>query len=351
MPVTQLDIHDFLALKDRAPLLDVRSPAEYGHAHIPGAVSFPLFTDDERRVIGTAYKQESRGSAIKIGLGSFGKNMVGLVEQAEKILKPGSGQAAEIGLHCWRGGMRSAAVAWLLDLYGYKVYTLSGGYKSYRRLALQQFEQPWKFHILGGYTGSNKTGAIHELKKQGQPVIDLEGLAGHKGSAFGNLNRNPQPTQEMFENLLAAELLKHRGEKQQAIWIEDESQRIGNINLPNSLFATMSRQPFLFLDIPFEQRLQHLLSHYEQHDKEKFINAIVRIKKRLGGLEAKQAVNFILEDDMKGCFSVLLTYYDKLYLKNRLNRDRGDQKVTPLTCETTDARAILNRLMQHETSR
>lgn len=343
MPVTKLHIADFLELKYRAPLLDVRSPGEFAHAHIPGALSLSLFSNEERATIGTAYKQESREKAIRIGLGSFGKNMVRLVDDVEKILSSRTGTNREVGVHCWRGGMRSAAVAWLLDLYGFKVYVLSGGYKAYRHWALQQFEKPRCFHILGGYTGSNKTGTLLALRKQGEPVIDLEGLAGHKGSAFGNLDRGPQPSQEMFENLLAAELGLHEGDT--PIWIEDESQRIGSINIPNNLFNTMRSQPFLFLDIPFEQRLEHILADYGKHDKEKYINAIIRIKKRLGGLETKQAVNCLLEDDIKGCFRILLTYYDKIYLRNHLNRK--DAQHLPLASPTTDATLNSQQLIDH----
>jgi tRNA 2-selenouridine synthase len=342
MPVTKLHIADFLELKYRAPLLDVRSPGEFAHAHIPGAESLPLFNNEERATIGTAYKQESREKAIKIGLGSFGKNLVSLVEEVEKI-SSAAGNSREIGVHCWRGGMRSAAVAWLLDLYGFKVYVLTGGYKAYRHWVLQQFEKPRPFHILGGYTGSNKTGALVELRKQGEPVIDLEGLAGHKGSAFGNLNRNLQPTQEMFENLLATELTKHDPDK--AVWIEDESQRIGMLNIPHPLFATIRNQPFVFLDIAFEQRLEHLLAEYGKYDKEKFINAILRIKKRLGGLETKQAVNCLLEEDIRGCFTVLLKYYDKIYLRNRV--DRKESESIPIVCATTDASLNSQKLIRH----
>jgi tRNA 2-selenouridine synthase len=343
MPVTKLHIVDFLELKYRAPLLDVRSPGEFTHAHIPGAVSLPLFNNAERAAIGTAYKQESREKAIKIGLASFGKNLVSLVDEVEKILSSAGSNGREIGVHCWRGGMRSAAVAWLLDLYGFKVYVLTGGYKAYRNWALQQFEKPRRFHVLGGYTGSNKTGALLELRKQGEPVIDLEGLAGHKGSAFGNLDRDAQPTQEMFENLLATELEKPDSGK--AIWIEDESQRIGALNIPHSLFATIRSQPFIFLDIPFEQRLEHLLAEYGKYDREKFINAIIRIKKRLGGLETKQAVNCLLEEDLKGCFSILLKYYDKIYLRNGVNREGAES--IPIVCATTDAQLNSQKLTHH----
>jgi tRNA 2-selenouridine synthase len=225
-------------------------------------------------------------------------------------------------VHCWRGGMRSAGVAWLLDLYGFTVYTLVGGYKIYRRWVLQQFEKDYPLHLLGGYTGSGKTEVLHALRKAKQVIIDLEALASHKGSAFGNLGLPKQPSQEMFENLLAGELkvrkldISDNCHLPSVIWLEDESQRIGEVNIPTVFFRQMRTKKLFFLQIPFEERLDFIVKHYGGFEKEKLINAIIRIKKRLGGLETKTAINFLLENDVKGCFGVLLTYYDKLYSKS-----------------------------------
>ena len=203
MSIEKINIKDFVLKLDKTCLFDVRSPSEYNHAHIPGAKSLPIFSDDERKIVGTLYKQESREKAIKIGLEIFGKKTVQLLEYADSILLQNTIVTKEITIYCWRGGMRSSAMAWLFDLYGYKVNLIIGGYKSYRIWALQQFENEYQLNIISGYTGSNKTGIIHELKKLNEPVIDLEKLAEHKGSAFGNLDLVPQPSQEYFENILA----------------------------------------------------------------------------------------------------------------------------------------------------
>jgi tRNA 2-selenouridine synthase len=161
MAIKKLTIEEFLQLAKRHPVLDVRSPGEYAHAHIPGAGSLPLFSDEERAVVGTAYKQQNREKAIKIGLDYFGVKMRPMVEAVEALMVgkkkkgPVDGEPVEenaVLVHCWRGGMRSAGVAWLLDLYGFKVYTLVGGYKAYRNWVLQQFEKKYAFNILGGYT-------------------------------------------------------------------------------------------------------------------------------------------------------------------------------------------------------
>ncbi len=348
MAINKVHIDEFLELAKTMPVVDVRSPGEYHHAHIPGAFSLPLFSNEERKVVGTAYKQESREKAIKIGLDYFGKKMVTVVEEAEAILKQSKNDSRHIGVHCWRGGMRSAAIAWLLDLYGFKVYLLVGGYKVYRHWVLEQYEKNYVLHVVGGYTGGNKTGIIHELKKLGEPVIDLEGLAKHMGSAFGNLDLIEQPSQEFFENLLATELAALSGEDgKTAIWLEGESQRIGMVNLPFSFYKNMRREAIFFMDIPFEKRLEHIIKIYGKFDKDKFISAIIRIKKKLGGLETKNAVNALLEDDIQGCFRILLHYYDKLYLKSTSTAKEEEGKVTYVISETTDAKLNTQLVLNH----
>ena len=384
-------------------LLDVRSPAEYHHAHIPGAISFPLFTDEERKVVGTAYKQQSREAAIKIGLDFFGPKMRGMIENIERMNKEqineegkdsvgnlqlavGSKEtnnrlpidffggesttesseqtfaadsianrqlptANSVFLYCWRGGMRSGAVSWLLNLYGFNVTVLAGGYKAFRNYVLQSFEQSYPFKILGGYTGSGKTEVLARLKQQGNAVIDLEGLASHKGSAFGNINMPPQPSQEMFENLLSSQLNNVNSELSivnkaasnscltthhlpLTIWLEDESQRIGQINLPNAFWKMVRSAPVYFLEIPFEERLQHITQEYGHCGKNDLAGAINRIKKRLGPMETKTALQHLEEGNIKECFRILLHYYDKQYRKGLYNRNNIEALLTKVQAPT-----------------
>ncbi|GAA4742134.1 tRNA 2-selenouridine(34) synthase MnmH [Flavisolibacter ginsenosidimutans] len=353
-------------------LLDVRSPAEYNHAHIPGAVSFPLFTDEERKVVGTTYKRVSREAAIKTGLDYFGPKMRGMVESVEQLIVERWPQAAaktnneqqstKVYVYCWRGGMRSGAVAWLLNLYGFNVTVLAGGYKAFRNLVLKSFEQPYALKVLGGYTGSGKTELLHQLKEQGESVVDLEGLASHKGSAFGNINMPPQPTQEMFENLLSCELQdlsckqsgKERADEPEDItpnfiWLEDESQRIGSVNIPHALWQTMRQSPLYFVDVPFEERLKHIVEEYSQCDKEKLAAAIERIKKRLGGLEAKTAAQLLEEGKIEDCFAILLRYYDKQYSKGLHGRENLPSLLTKIECETVSVENTTNLLRPQQT--
>lgn len=363
MAITQVSIDEFLTLSQEHPVLDVRSPGEFTHAHIPCAHSLPLFTDEERKVVGTAYKQESKQIAIKLGLDFFGKKMVNMLAEVEKIIaslcvsekRKEENKPATLLVHCWRGGMRSAGVAWLLDLYGYKVYTLTGGYKMYRRWALQQFEKDYPIQIIGGYTGSGKTEALQKLISEHNCIIDLEKMASHKGSAFGNLGQAPQPSQEMFENELAKALFGASGQcikilaagGSPVIWMEDESQRIGDVNIPTSFYRSMRNKKLYFLNIPFEERLNFIVTHYGKFEKEKLLNAIERIKKRLGGQETKTAVNCLLEDDIKGCFTVLLYYYDKFYLKGLQSRENFDKLFHKIELDTVSPEQTSRKLIDY----
>lgn len=340
--VQKLKIDDFLSQSANHLLIDVRSPGEYGHAHIPGAYNLPLFSDDERKVVGTTYKQNSREAAIKIGLDYFGPKMRTMVEQVEQL----AGNNKQVMVHCWRGGMRSGAVAWLLDLYGFKIGTLAGGYKAFRQWVLAQFGKPYQFHILGGYTGSGKTEVIEALaKRQGVAAIDLEWLAQHKGSAFGGFGKK-QPSQEMFENLLALELNKHTTAVNSPIWLEDECQRIGHINIPGALWATIRQSPVFFLDIPFEVRLNHIVLEYGKYSREELVNAIIRIQKRLGGLDTKNAINYLLENNTLEAFRILLRYYDKFYGNSLFKRDNVEQLLTRLPLSAIDGKKNALHLLQ-----
>ena len=357
MPIEKISIDRFLELGKKFPVLDVRSPGEYKHAHIPGAYNLPLFTDEERKIVGTAYKQQSREAAIKIGLDYFGPKMRQMVEYAESLetLSPPASGAKQVLVHCWRGGMRSAGVAWLLDLYGYKVCTLAGGYKSYRNWVIKTYSFPCSFNILGGYTGSGKTYILDELEKKGAAVINLERLANHKGSAFGDIGMPEQPGQEMFENLLSHELnalMKSNADAATGIpvfiWIEDESQRIGQINLPNTLWNTMRQSPVLFINIPFEERLKHIVKEYGTLDKEKMVLGIGRIQKRLGPMETKTALQKMEEGDIESCFRILLTYYDKHYNKALNNRENLKSLLTNIDCNSVDAKLNANKINAKE---
>ena len=328
MGIEKIPVEQFVQLSQIHTVVDVRSNAEYSHAHIPGASSIPLFNDEERAMVGTIYKQQSREDAIKKGLDLFGPKMKAMLLETENLIKEKNPEDKTVLVHCWRGGMRSAAVAWLLDLYGFKVYTLIGGYKAFRNWVLNELGKKHPFQILGGNTGSGKTIVLHSLKSMNKAVVDLEGLAGHKGSAFGNIGLPKQPSQEMFENKLAI-AIKIEKEKypDTKIWLEDESQRIGTVNIPQTMWTHMRKCEIVFLNIPFASRLNYLVDTYGILDWVALKDAIVRIQKRLGGLETKTAIAALEEKNMHGCFEVLLKYYDKQYSKGLQNREEPKPKI------------------------
>ncbi|MBK9729849.1 MAG: tRNA 2-selenouridine(34) synthase MnmH [Chitinophagaceae bacterium] len=335
--VQKLNIDAFLQQSTGHPVIDVRAPGEFLHAHIPGAISLPLFSDEERAVIGTIYKQKGREEAMLKALDYYGANMQRIISDLKKTTDD-----KKLFVHCWRGGMRSGVVSWMLDLFGYQVSTLNKGYKVFRAAVLESFSQTRRLVILGGKTGSAKTMVIHELIRQQQQVIDLEGLACHKGSAFGGLNEPESPSQEQFENDLFMKLRKT--DASLPIWLEDESQRIGPVNLPNALWAQMRNAQVIYLEIPFEERLNYLVQTYGEYEQEELKAATLRIRKRLGGLETNKVIQHLESKDMKSAFNILLHYYDKNYLRATKNRD--ETMIQKIDSSTVDASANAQLILQ-----
>ena len=289
------------------PVLDVRAPIEFAQGHVPGALNLPLFSDEERARIGTTYKQVSQERAVHLGLDFFGPKMSGMVKFAQKLA-----HGKEVRLHCWRGGMRSGAVLWLLELAGFRVHLLDHGYKDYRRAVLASFAQPRQWRVLGGLTGSGKTDVLHQLTAlPGQPVLDLEGLAHHKGSAFGAIGQPAQPTQEQFENNLAAALAVLPADA--PIWVEDESRQIGRLTIPPGLFAQLQAAPRFVLEVPHAARVAKLAAEYGAEDPQLLAEAIERLRKRLGGLATQQALDAVAAHDFPLMVERVLDYYDKTY--------------------------------------
>jgi tRNA 2-selenouridine synthase len=307
--IKQLEIQEFLTQAQGHLTLDVRSEAEYAYGHIPGAVNLPLFNNDERKIVGTLYKQKGQQEAILQGLDITGPKMAGFVRFVQQSISEN-----KVFVHCWRGGMRSGSMAWLFNLFGYEVYTLKGGYKSYRHRTLEIIGHKYKFIIIGGRTGTGKTAALHQLKEAGEQIIDLEQLANHKGSAFGALGQPPQPSTEHFENLLATELQKLSPDKR--IWLEDESKTIGRVFLDLNLWKNMCIAPIFVIDIPFQLRLKRLVSDYGENHIAGLEQAILNIQKRLGNEQCKNAIDALRERNFERAAEITLNYYDKAYDKS-----------------------------------
>lgn len=320
-------------LRNPYPVLDIRSPAEFDQGHIHGALSFPLFSNEERALVGTSYKQESREEAIKKGLSIVGPKMVSFIEAAEKL------DSKSLSLYCWRGGMRSGSMGWLLEQYGFDIYLLKGGYKAFRGYAHEVFSSKMKLRILTGLTGSGKTDVLKEMKQIGAQVIDLEALANHPGSSFGNHLKQLQPTTEMFQNMIFEELVQLDLTK--PIWLEDESICIGQVHLPEVFWEQMLKSARCLLEVPKEVRQKTLVAQYQHMGVSNLINATREISKKLGGQEADMAEALIKEGDLFTASGILLSYYDRQYKKGIKKLEETVAEVVKVDAHTPSETAHL----------
>ena len=322
-------------------VIDVRSPAEFEHGHIPGAINLPLFNNEERSIVGTLYLQKGSTEAMMRALELIGPKMKEYADLAMNITP-----AREAILHCWRGGMRSDSMAWLLNTIGIKTYTLEGGYKSYRKHVQACFAKPLRLIVIGGMTGAGKTKMLETLESLGKQVIHLEELAKHKGSVFGGIGMPLQPTTEQFENDLFTRI--NQVNTEEPVYIEDESVAIGNVFIPQPFFRQMASARYLNLVVPADRRIQQLVDDYANGEKDVLIACVKRIERRLGLANAAQVVVHINNGEMNKAVEMVLHYYDKVYIRSMgLNR-RNDvtevhvenenyietaQKVIALTCD------------------
>jgi tRNA 2-selenouridine synthase len=306
----KLDICQFLEKGRKCPILDVRSPAEYDRGHIPGALSLPLFSNEERSVVGTLYLQKGSKEAMMKGLELVGPKMKDFVSQAS-ILTP----EGELALYCWRGGMRSNSMAWLFTTSGMKSHTLEGGYKAWRSHIHDFFSLPIPdLFVIGGMTGTGKTEILEEIEKRGGQVIHLERLARHKGSVFGHLGMPRQPSTEQFENDLYTSLSALKTGA--PVFVEDESLAIGQVFIPKPFYAQMSSAAFINVMVPFKDRVTRLVDSYACGEAELLIDAIGHIERRLGSENTNLAKKFIMERHMEKAVEIVLDYYDKVYARS-----------------------------------
>ncbi|QQZ11306.1 tRNA 2-selenouridine(34) synthase MnmH [Heyndrickxia vini] len=305
-----ISIEELRSLKNNNELtiIDVRSQSEYKDATIPGSINIPFFNDDERAEIGTIYKQISPQAAKERGLEIMSAKLPGFVKEFAKL----NGKKA---VFCWRGGMRSKTTATVLGLMGINVFRLNGGYRAFRNWVvdtLNTLELQPKAYILNGYTGSGKTTILHHLKREGYPVIDLEGMAKHRGSIFGQIGLEPN-NQKTFDAQLLEEILSYNHSPY--IIFEGESKRIGKITLPNFIIEKKEQGVQLFIDIPLEERVRHILEDYQPwlYEKECF-EAFSKIKRRIHTPIANKIETDLKSGEYSSAVRLLLEYYyDPLY--------------------------------------
>lgn len=386
MPVLH-NIEDFLRLRDAGlPVLDVRSPAEFQTAHIAGARNLPLFSDEERARVGTAYARQGQEAATLLALRLVGGRLADMVETARQLCPPQpltpdaaavlaaspSARCAayspvpdhafpplpeapslpgrHVLLHCWRGGLRSRSVGWLLESCGFTVHLLRGGYRAFRAHVRKELARPRPVLILGGMTGCGKTDILHALADRGEQIIDLEGLANHRGSAFGAVALSGgQPGNEAFENDLFEQW--RTLDPRRPVWLEDESRRIGHVTLCEEFFRHIDTSPLLVVDLPQPLRIRRLVSIYgdtspdsppEPAVAEALCAALQKLRRRLGSEACTRCCELVRAGRLDEAAGRVLHYYDKCYAHQQAQR--SGRLLGRLTCEEDAPQETARRL-------
>lgn len=315
----------------RKPLLiDVRSPCEFADEHIPEALNIPLLSDSERVLVGTLYKEQGELFARRYALKFIAPKIPSIVDQIADLRKQGQ----HVVVHCWRGGLRSEAVASVLSIAGVPCYRLTGGYKAWRAIVLEDLnkEENYAFSsiVLYGMTGCGKTELLEKLEESGEQVIDLEALANHRGSIFGGLGRGKQPSQKNFEAALWNKLRCFDMSK--PVFLECESRKIGRITVPDLILKKIKEGVSVYIQASTEQRIRRLLQTYaqiaqaneEQLAKEdktectkpfsEALSLLELIKPRLGKAKCLEIKSLIEKEKVSAAVEILLVdYYDPLY--------------------------------------
>ncbi|CAK9055187.1 tRNA 2-selenouridine synthase, partial [Durusdinium trenchii] len=363
--VASLDIETFLEALDGPPqqgqtdltenrprllTIDVRSPAEFEEGHIPGAVNIPLFDNESRAVVGTDFKRKGRYEAIRKGLQLAGPNFASFLDTLQEH---GAKHGSRLLVYCWRGGMRSGSMAWLFSLSGYEVQTLQGGYRSYRRWCKKMVGPdaipPAPVMVLGGCTGVGKTAILHELRARGKQILDLEGLAKHRGSAFGATGKT-QPSNEAFENILAFAVRRVRPNC--CLWIEHEAKHVGKALVPSGIASWVSDATLgamVVISMPKDLRVRRLVQDYCSDASEETRDQLKQcisggLAKRLGGQRVKDALRLLDESRWDEVASMMLDYYDTLY-KKWASQSRSSKRIE-VDCPTLDAAGNADLVVQ-----
>jgi tRNA 2-selenouridine synthase len=333
IPERRIEVDAFLAEASARIVLDARSPGEFAEAHFPGALSFPLFDDAERAEVGTLYKQVGRNSAVERGLELIGPKMADFVRRGREIFE-GQSERKPLLIYCWRGGMRSGSLSWLLRTAGIPVVVLEGGYKAYKAGLSEQMGRKWSLIRIGGYTGSGKTETLLELGRQGRQIVDLEGMARHFGSAFGNLEGHAQPSSEHFRNLLDERL--RTLDSARPIWVENESRKIGTVHLPEEFYQRMIASPTLEMVRTLDDRVEHLVRMYSAFSPELLKKGFVGIGQRLGELHGKGGLEKACKAVDAGRLDVAarmaLAWYDPTYQHGLDKRAEAERRIS-VDCE------------------
>ena len=316
-------------LRDFSDVIDARSEGEFAEDHLPGAINWPSLHDDERKIVGTQYKQINAFEAKKLGAALVAKNIAAHI-QRDVISKPREWQPL---LYCWRGGKRSGSLALILDQIGFKVTLVDGGYKAFRAALvgdIPQLAARYSYRVVCGTTGSGKTRLLQALKAQGAQVLDLEALANHRSSVLGVIPGKPQPTQKAYDSLIWAALQGFDPDR--PVYIESESKKVGNVTIPEGLITAMRSSPCLQIELSEDDRVALLLEDYHF-----FVQDIEFFCERLGALTRARGKDVVAHwqararsgDVASVVRELLVKHYDPVYLQSmKRNFDLYDEALT-----------------------
>ncbi|WAR22973.1 SELU-like protein [Mya arenaria] len=331
-------------------IVDVRTPEEYEEDHIPGSVNLPVLTSLEREEVGLLYST-NRFQARKLGASFISKN---ISEHIRSFFYSKPDDYSPL-VYCWRGGQRSYSLALVLAQIGFDTFTLENGYKQYRqhvRDTVRQIPEDFSYKVISGLTGSGKTRLLHTLAKQGQQIIDLEGLAQHKGSILGLWHGHTQPTQKYFESLLCADLERLSADR--CVWLESESVRIGNVYVPDGLFKKLKEAPRFCVNLPLEERVKHIIHDYPNWiENKEALKATISKLVKVRGHEFVNSLLEVIENEDWELFvrRILVEHYDPTYTlsQKKNNSSPGTDKqmnMSNVNEETLDRAA--EQLQDHD---